>query len=176
MAIAHPPGVDVAGRLVEIVERHYDAVDHLLPADLNEIFCYLGYVRAFRCFDSIRILAADGRSEDALILTRSLVSIALRTLYLVQPDDHEEREQRFKRYFYTSRAEEEKRLRMLNDPGQAKHLVWVQEELQGSLAWFEERSLSPEFRMTPTSPGCSISTRSTTSCTESHPRRRTTRR
>lgn len=139
----HRPAAEIADEIVAVVEERWKAHDDLKPSDLNQVFCYLGYVRAFRCFDSIRLLAAEARSDDALVLTRSLVSVVLRSLYLVQPEDPQEREHRLKRDSHKSRAEEEKRVRMLGDERDAKHLARLQAELDESKRWFEERGLSP---------------------------------
>jgi Family of unknown function (DUF5677) len=43
---------------------------------------------------SIRDLACKGEADDALILTRSLLLIVARALYLIEPDDLEERARR----------------------------------------------------------------------------------
>jgi hypothetical protein len=53
------------------------------------------YGRAYRLMRSIRETAGRCEADDALILTRALLSVVGRSLYIVQPDDEAERERRF---------------------------------------------------------------------------------
>ncbi len=39
--------------MIEIVDRRWSEHDQFAPHDLNEVYLLLGYVRAFRCFDTI---------------------------------------------------------------------------------------------------------------------------
>jgi hypothetical protein len=50
---------------------------------------------AIRRFRWIRRMAREGAAKEALILTRSLLSIALRAAYLTLPDDDTERRRRY---------------------------------------------------------------------------------
>jgi hypothetical protein len=63
--------------------------------DANDAFLRAAYGRAYRCVRSIHGLACRGEADDALILTRALLSIVARSLYLVAPDDPSERARRF---------------------------------------------------------------------------------
>jgi hypothetical protein len=56
------------------------------------------YFHAFRRFTAIRILVAAGAGEGAMILARSLLSIAARAGYVDQHEDPEERERRYRQY------------------------------------------------------------------------------
>jgi hypothetical protein len=62
--------------------------------DLNDTFLTAAYGRAYRCLRSIRQLAGRGEADDALILTRALLSVVARSLYVVQPERGDERERR----------------------------------------------------------------------------------
>jgi hypothetical protein len=64
------------------------------PRDLNDSLLGAAFGRAYRCMRSIRDLACRGEADDALILTRSLLLIVARALYLIDPDDPEERSRR----------------------------------------------------------------------------------
>jgi hypothetical protein len=61
---------------------------------MNDAFLGAAYGRAYRCMRSIRELAYRGEGDDAMVLTRSLLLIVARSLYLVEPDDEGERERR----------------------------------------------------------------------------------
>jgi hypothetical protein len=129
--------------MIAIVEQHWAAREDFAPSDLSAVYLLLGYVRAFRCFDSIKLLADDGRNDDALVLLRSLVSVILRSLYLVVPDDPEERELRRRRTLHEEFVAEERRLRLAAHPGEAEQLPEMQDQLQQSRQWFEEHEESP---------------------------------
>jgi Family of unknown function (DUF5677) len=64
--------------------------------DRNERLLVAAYGRAYRCFASIKELAARGEAQDAMILTRGLLSIVLRSIYLIHDDDPRERSRRFR--------------------------------------------------------------------------------
>ena len=50
------------------------------------------YKHAFECFDSIRKLAAEHRTHNALVLLRALLEIEVRSLWLAQQDGNDTRE------------------------------------------------------------------------------------
>jgi hypothetical protein len=54
--------------MIEIVERHSSERKNFEPGELSDVYLLLGCVRAFRCFDSIQLLADDGPIDDALVL------------------------------------------------------------------------------------------------------------
>jgi Family of unknown function (DUF5677) len=117
----------------------------LEPRDINEMFLFLAYARAYRCFQAIRVLCGDPQSdgEDPLILTRALLSLALRSLWPVSTGDPKEREERAQRRTWYTMTEEVKRLRALNDPTDAEHLERVKQDVAEVEAWFASRSLKP---------------------------------
>jgi hypothetical protein len=65
--------------------------------DLNDVYLLLAYTRAFRAIETILDVSVDGRNDDALVLLRSFISVILRGLWVVQPDDADERELRRRR-------------------------------------------------------------------------------
>jgi hypothetical protein len=74
-----------------------NSVEQVPVHDVNDAILCAAFGRAYRCFRSIRELAGRGEADDAFVLTRSLVSIVARALWLVAPDDDVERERRFNR-------------------------------------------------------------------------------
>jgi hypothetical protein len=83
--------VDVILKEVENAPTKRGAVER----GVNDAFLRAAYGRAYRCLRSIRELACRGEADDAMILTRALLSIVARSLYLVAPDDQDERARRF---------------------------------------------------------------------------------
>ena len=86
-------------RLCAVVDKTLAAVEEAAtnppaPRDLNDTFLGAAYGRAYRRMRSIRELAGRGEADDALILTRSLLLIVARTLYLVEPDTGQRGERR----------------------------------------------------------------------------------
>lgn len=67
--------------------------------DTAGLVMYGAYLRGFRRFKWIRQLAADGAGDEAVILTRSLVSLTARAAYVDQPADVAERFSRWQRYY-----------------------------------------------------------------------------
>ena len=110
---------------------------------MNEVFVFLAYGRAYRCFQAIRVLCDDPQSDgdDPLILTRALLSLALRSLWPVSTGDPADREERAQRRTWRTMTEEIKRLQALNDPTDAEHLDQVQKDVAAVEAWFASRSL-----------------------------------
>lgn len=80
--------------ILEAVEKATEDSPGPAPRDLTDAFLGAAYGRAHRCMRSIRELAGRGEADDALILTRSLLTIVARSLYIVEPDDPKERERR----------------------------------------------------------------------------------
>jgi hypothetical protein len=88
--------------ILEAVEKSVeDGTTSPAPRDIHDAFLGAAYGRAYRCMRSIRDLAFRGEADDALILTRALVSLVGRSLYVVQPDDAAEREERSLRWMRT---------------------------------------------------------------------------
>ena len=74
-----------------------NTVEGVSVRDVNDAILVAAFGRAYRCSRSIRELAGRGEADDAFVLTRSLVSIVARALWLATPDDLTERERRFDR-------------------------------------------------------------------------------
>jgi Family of unknown function (DUF5677) len=93
---------EVAAKLAEMVEGNLPPSPGVATRDWNDELLCAAYGRAFRCFRSIRELAARDEADDALVLTRTLLLIALRSLYIALPDDPTERQKRQKSSGLTS--------------------------------------------------------------------------
>jgi Family of unknown function (DUF5677) len=97
--------LDFAQRLLDPVEsawiEHSKAGGEVAGEDESDRQLLLGYVQAFRRFRAIKRLAEDEQPspEAVMVLTRSLVSLTHRSLYLVSSDDRDVREERRKRFF-----------------------------------------------------------------------------
>ena len=89
--------LEIADRIIELVRATTPGDAGVDTADRNDRLLVAAYGRAYRCFVSIRELAGRGEADDAAILTRALLSIGLRSLYLVGSDDPAERDRRFRR-------------------------------------------------------------------------------
>src|SRR3954453_19349005 len=72
--------------ILAAVEQSAIASSGPAPRDVNDTFLGAAYGRAYRCLRSIRELADRGEADDALVLTRTLLSIVARALYVVQPE------------------------------------------------------------------------------------------
>jgi hypothetical protein len=91
--------LDFAQRLLDIV--HSAWIDHsrreggMAHSNESDRQLILAYVHAFRRFRAIKRLAEDERPspEAVMVLTRSLVSLTHRALYLVSSDDPDIREE-----------------------------------------------------------------------------------
>ncbi len=92
-----PTPLEVANTLLVSVAELLPGVPGVEVRDRNDGLLVAAYGRAYRCFTSIRDLAERHEADDAAILSRALLSVALRSLWLVQPDDPAEREPRFRR-------------------------------------------------------------------------------
>jgi Family of unknown function (DUF5677) len=104
--------LDFAQRLLDIVRtawvEHSDRVGGIAHTDESDRQLILAYVHAYRRFRAIKRLAEDDQPspEAVMVLTRSLVSLTHRTLYLVSSNDPEIREERQKRFFLLSVREQ----------------------------------------------------------------------
>lgn len=102
MAESTQRGID---RLLILANRIEQATEAATPVgrryecrDKNEQVLVAAYGRAARCFRSIRFLAAQSLGEDALVLTRTLLSVAVHSLYLISSEDASERRSRLDRW------------------------------------------------------------------------------
>jgi hypothetical protein len=143
---------DVAAKVAELVERKWAESTrnrtHLEPSDTNEVFLYLAFPRAYRCFQSIRRLCSDPASdgEDPLILARALLSLTLRSTWPVATSDPAERWRRGQRRAWYTLSEEAKRARAITDqgdPDEVEYLERVTHDLAGLEEWFASEGLTP---------------------------------
>jgi hypothetical protein len=104
--------LEVAERLLGAVRsawiEHCEQEGGIAHTDESDRQLLLAYVHAYRRFRAIKRLAEDEHPspEAVMVLTRSLVSVTHRALYLVSPDDPEIREARRKRFFLLGVREE----------------------------------------------------------------------
>jgi hypothetical protein len=104
--------LDFAQRLLDIVRtawvEHSEREGGIAHTDESDRQLILAYVHAYRRFRAIKRLAEDDQpSPEAVnVLTRSLVSLTHRALYLVSSDDPEIREERRKRFLLLSVREQ----------------------------------------------------------------------
>jgi Family of unknown function (DUF5677) len=96
-------GLDLAG-LGEIADRVLELVRQWAPGDAgppardwNDLLLITAFTRAYRCMCSIRELAGRGEADDAAILTRALLALTLRYVWLARVDDEDERNDRRRR-------------------------------------------------------------------------------
>jgi hypothetical protein len=87
---------EVADEIAGLVETNLPSSPGVPTRDVNDELLCAAFGRAYRCFRSIRDLAGRHEADDALVLTRTLLVIGLRSLYIVLPEDRIEREQRWR--------------------------------------------------------------------------------
>lgn len=92
---AWPGIVDLADEILDLV-RKTDVGGR--RADSAAVVMHGAYLQAYRRLSRIRDLAAADAGEEAFILARSLLSMAVRAIWVDQPTESAEREQRFKRW------------------------------------------------------------------------------
>lgn len=92
-----PTAAEIADQVIEWVEATVPGESGVGTQDRNDRLLVAAYGRAYRCFVSIRELAGRGEADDAAVLTRTLFSITLQSLYLIATDDPTERQRRFRR-------------------------------------------------------------------------------
>lgn len=113
--------LDFAQRLLDIVQsawiEHSKAEGEIAGEDESDRQLLLGYVQAFRRFRAIKRLAEDEQPspEAVMVLTRSLVSVTHRSLYLVSSGDPDVGEERRKRFFLLGVCEERTYLERIVD-------------------------------------------------------------
>jgi hypothetical protein len=90
----------VAEELADAVRAYWaGSKGAAITDDDTERMLVAAFARAHRCFRSI-ISVVNPSWEDALVLTRALLCVALRSLYLVQPTDRAERRNRYRAWVY----------------------------------------------------------------------------
>jgi hypothetical protein len=91
------------GVLCDAVEQVLRLVAERLPEttpefrDWNDRLLAEAFARGYRCLRSVCTLACNSHSEDAYVLTRSLVSLTLQYLWLAGVEDEGERLDRWRR-------------------------------------------------------------------------------
>jgi Family of unknown function (DUF5677) len=104
--------LEFAQRLLDIVRtawvEHSEREGGIAHTDESDRQLILAYVHAYRRFRAIKRLAEDDQPspEAVMVLTRSLVSLTHRALYLVASDDPDIREERRKRFLLLGVREE----------------------------------------------------------------------
>lgn len=99
-AATQPPDLQ---RLCELADRVLELVRTRLPQttpqvrDWNDRLLIEAFARAYRCLRSVRELAGRGEADDAAVLTRALIVLAFRYLWLARVDDEDERSDRLRR-------------------------------------------------------------------------------
>jgi HEPN domain-containing protein len=88
---------DAADRILTLVRDRVAAIETPEPRDQNDRVFLIAFGRAYRSLRSIRQLACRGEAEDAAVLARSLLSLALQYLWLISADDEAERRGRLRR-------------------------------------------------------------------------------
>ena len=91
----------VADEILELVGQSAPGEPGVETRGQNDRLVVAAYGRVYRCFDSIRRLAAEGAADDALVLARALLATALTSAYLVQPGEADERQARLRRAILT---------------------------------------------------------------------------
>lgn len=82
--------IAMADGILDLVAQHAPA--GVTSRDRNDQFLVLAFGRALRCFRSIRDVAGvHAEADDAAVLTRALLAMTLRAVWLAIPDDPEER-------------------------------------------------------------------------------------
>jgi hypothetical protein len=80
----------MADGILDLVAQHAPA--GVTSRDRNDQFLVLAFGRAFRCFRSIRdVTCAHAEADDAAVLTRALLAMTLRAIWLAAPDGSQER-------------------------------------------------------------------------------------
>jgi hypothetical protein len=87
---------DLADQIVELVRTRLPGTTPQVR-DWNDRLLVEAFGRAYRCLRSVRELAERREGEDAAVLTRALVALTLRYLWLVRVDDEAERSDRLRR-------------------------------------------------------------------------------
>jgi hypothetical protein len=151
--------LDFAQRLLDIVRTAWvensereGGIEHRDESDRQLV---LGYVHAYRRFRAIKRLAEDEQPspEAIMVLTRSLVSLTHRSLYLVASDDPEVREERRKRFYLLGVREAVAYLEGIVDQVPslrpmlelARERVRLREEVFKEAGWSLARPIFPRF-------------------------------
>jgi hypothetical protein len=84
-------------RVLGLVRDRLPEIEQPAIRDWNDRLFVEAFARAFRCLQSVREMASRREAEDAAVLTRALLSLALQYLWLARVDDEAERHDRLRR-------------------------------------------------------------------------------
>lgn len=109
--------------------------------DTGGLTMFGAYLHGFRRFVAIRRLAGAGEGAEAIILTRSLLSILARAAYVDDPTDRDERRRRWERYQVTNLRD---RIRQIDDLADAGFEIDSDTtELRAELGELEGKGVAP---------------------------------
>jgi len=109
--------LSLANAILGLVEEAAQSSPGVPTRDRCDVILLAAYGRAYRCFRSIREIAARGEADDAMVLVRALLGLMLRAVYIVQPDAPEERERRLAQWIGKSRRDQRAMLQELKALG-----------------------------------------------------------
>lgn len=106
----------MADGILDLVAEH--APSGVTSRDRSDQFLALAFGRAFRCFRSIRDVAGvHGEADDAAVLTRALMTMTLRAVWLALPEEPAERVRRAQALELASLVQLRKQARSLESFG-----------------------------------------------------------
>jgi hypothetical protein len=109
--------------------------------DTAGLIMFGAYLYGFRRFSAIRRLAGDGDGAEAIILTRSLVSMLARAAYVDAPADYAERKLRWQRYQVTNLRDRIRQIQDLADGG--FEIDNESDDLRADLEELERQGIAP---------------------------------
>jgi hypothetical protein len=146
-AVARPLDLE---RACELADRVLELVRTRLPGttpqirDWNDRLLVEAFARAYRCLCSVREIAGRAEADDAAVLTRALIALTLRYLWLARVDDEDERRDRLQRLLQKWANDRAKLGEEMIDLGYVPDDEAGAEQLRQNVASFRERA--DEFR------------------------------
>lgn len=130
-----------------VLAEVFDATEYTIEDDEAQSFFVAAYARAFRCMLAIRNLAAwpTCDADHALVLTRALVALVARAVWLIDPDDPAERARRFRCWQLSSAIERRTMLRDFDRLG----LDFAPSQLEQLDDWIENAQAAGVERLPP---------------------------
>lgn len=108
--------------------------------DTAGLIMHSAFIKGFRRFAAIRQLAGRGDGAEAIILTRTLLSMVARAAYVDAPDDTAERKRRWERFQLTNTRDRLKMIADLKETGFEEHTDVS--ELQADVDELEQRGIT----------------------------------